>query len=100
MPDSDGEYVAQVSDHDLDEIVDDDDDDDDELDTGPAVSASASGPRGRAAASRDARKRKKGRGGAEWEVSRTWESLVEGADGTISATVEGLLEAGKRKRYT
>ncbi|KKZ60837.1 transcription initiation factor TFIIH subunit 2 [[Emmonsia] crescens] len=98
MPDSDGEYVAQVSDHDLDEIIDDDDDDDDELDTGPAVSVSASGPRGRAAASRDARKRKKGRGGAEWEVSRTWESLVEGADGTISATVEGLLEAGKRKR--
>ncbi|KAJ5745558.1 hypothetical protein N7520_010740 [Penicillium odoratum] len=43
------------------------------------------------------RKRKQ-RGGAEWELSRTWETLVEGADGTISATVEGLLEAGKRKR--
>ncbi|OJD11499.1 hypothetical protein AJ78_07744 [Emergomyces pasteurianus Ep9510] len=99
MPDSDDEYVAQASDHDLDDVIDDDDDDDDELDV---VSASASGPRGRAAAagrsSRHARKRKKGRGGAEWEVSRTWESLVEGADGTISATVEGLLEAGKRKR--
>jgi len=24
--------------------------------------------------------------------------VVEGADGTISSTVEGLLEAGKRKR--
>lgn len=44
------------------------------------------------------RKRKQ-RGGAEWELSRTWETLVEGADGTISSTVEGLLEAGKRKRY-
>lgn len=44
------------------------------------------------------RKRKQ-RGGAEWELSRTWETLVEGADGTISATVEGLLEAGKRKRW-
>lgn len=44
-------------------------------------------------------RRKKQRGGAEWEVSRTWETLVEGADGTISSTVEGLLEAGKRKRY-
>ncbi|OQD79734.1 hypothetical protein PENANT_c045G01716 [Penicillium antarcticum] len=44
-----------------------------------------------------ARKRKQ-RGGAEWELSRTWETLVEGADGTINSTVEGLLEAGKRKR--
>lgn len=31
-------------------------------------------------------------------VARTWENVVEGADGTISSTVEGLLEAGKRKR--
>lgn len=45
-----------------------------------------------------AKRRRKQRGGAEWEVSRTWETLVEGADGTISSTVEGLLEAGKRKR--
>jgi hypothetical protein len=43
------------------------------------------------------RKRKQ-RGGAEWELARTWETLVEGADGTISSTVEGLLEASKRKR--
>lgn len=43
-------------------------------------------------------RRRKQRGGAEWELSRTWETLVEGADGTISSTVEGLLEAGKRKR--
>lgn len=43
-------------------------------------------------------RRKKQRGGAEWEIARTWESLVEGVDGTISSTVEGLLEAGKRKR--
>ncbi|GLB01767.1 hypothetical protein AtubIFM57258_000177 [Aspergillus tubingensis] len=56
-----------------------------------------SGSRGdTAGASRS--KRRKHRGGAEWEVSRTWETLVEGADGTISSTVEGLLEAGKRKR--
>lgn len=53
----------------------------------------------RAPAVRSTRSRKKRpRGGAEWEVSRTWESLVEGVDGTISSTVEGLLEAGKRKR--
>lgn len=43
-------------------------------------------------------KRRRQRGGAEWELSRTWETLVEGADGTISSTVDGLLEAGKRKR--
>ncbi|OAT12519.1 transcription initiation factor TFIIH subunit 2 [Blastomyces gilchristii SLH14081] len=110
MSDSDDEYIAHASDHDLDEILEDDDDVDDDIDSGPAAS-SASGPRRRRAAagssaaataaaqsSRDAKKKKKGRGGAEWEVSRTWESLVESADGTISATVEGLLEAGKRKR--
>ncbi len=33
-----------------------------------------------------------------WVVTRTWENVVEGADGTISSTIEGLLEAGKRKR--
>lgn len=38
------------------------------------------------------------RGGGGWEVTRTWENVVEGADGTINSTVEGLLEAGKRKR--
>ncbi|KAK2741426.1 hypothetical protein FQN55_008342 [Onygenales sp. PD_40] len=87
MPDSDEEYVVEVSDNEVDQL-DDDDDDDDDLDPTPAAGSAA----------RSRAKRKKGRGGAEWEVSRTWESLVEGADGTISATVEGLLEAGKRKR--
>lgn len=33
-----------------------------------------------------------------FEVSRTWEALEEGADGTITSAVEGLMEAGKRKR--
>ena len=42
----------------------------------------------------------RGRGtrGAAWEVSRTWENVVEGADGTINSTVEGLRDADKRKR--
>jgi transcription initiation factor TFIIH subunit 2 len=43
-------------------------------------------------------KRRKQKGGAEFELARTWETLVEGADGTISSTVGGLLEASKRKR--
>ncbi|KAJ9272982.1 hypothetical protein DTO212C5_903 [Paecilomyces variotii] len=71
MADSDEEYIGEIT-------------DDEEV--------------GSHQASRDTRSRKRQRGGAEWEVSRTWETLVEGADGTISSTVEGLLEAGKRKR--
>ncbi|PYH42794.1 TFIIH/NER complex subunit SSL1 [Aspergillus saccharolyticus JOP 1030-1] len=77
MADSDEEYVGEISGDDL---------------NGHHVlsqGGAAQPPRSR---------RKKNRGGAEWEVSRTWESLVEGADGTINSTVEGLLEAGKRKR--
>lgn len=72
MADSDEEYVGSVS------------DDEDDL----QVTRTDQG---------QPRKRKQ-RGGAEWELSRTWETLVEGADGTISSTVEGLLEASKRKR--
>jgi transcription initiation factor TFIIH subunit 2 len=33
-----------------------------------------------------------------FEVTRTWDLLTEDADGTITGAVEGLLEAGKRKR--
>ena len=74
MADSDEEYIAT--------------EDEDEV----AVQGSRGAPASRA-------KRRKQRGGAEWEVSRTWETLIEGADGTISSAVEGLLEAGKRKRW-
>ena len=35
---------------------------------------------------------------AKFEVTRTWENLQESADGTITGAVEGMLEAGKRKR--
>lgn len=40
-----------------------------------------------------------GKRGAGWEVTRTWENVVEGADGTINSTIEGILEADKRKRW-
>ena len=33
-----------------------------------------------------------------FEVTRTWENVAEGADGTITGAVEGLLESRKRKR--
>jgi hypothetical protein len=75
MVDSDEDYVGAIS-------------EEEEEGEAHVVSAGA-GTRAR---------RRKQHGGAEWEVSRTWESVVEGADGTISSTVEGLLEAGKRKR--
>lgn len=86
MADSDEEYVAGASEADLEEDIDEEDEDDDIVQPTSRRKAASS------------RKRKKQRGGAEWEVSRTWETLVEGADGTINSTVEGLLEAGKRKR--
>ena len=35
-----------------------------------------------------------------FEVTRTWEDLTEGADGTITGAVEGLLQAGKRQRLS
>ena len=36
--------------------------------------------------------------GGGWEVTRTWEKVIESEDGTINSTVEELLEAGKRNR--
>ena len=74
MTDSDDEYVQDISD-----------------DEGEAHQVTrAAGPGSRATG--------QGSRGAGWEVTRTWENVVEGADGTISSTVEELLEAGKRKR--
>lgn len=88
MSDSDEEYIAELSDTARDEDLGPDDDDD-EGDIRPLA-----GGRG----ARDARRKKKQRKGQEWEVARTWETLLEGADGTISAAVGGILDAGKRKR--
>ncbi|RKF65764.1 General transcription and DNA repair factor IIH subunit ssl1 [Golovinomyces cichoracearum] len=37
---------------------------------------------------------------AAWEdIQRSWETVVEGADGSIDSVVEGLREAGMRKRF-
>ena len=77
MADSDDEYVQDAS--------------DDDVDSHRVNRAGVGG--GARAAGTNARG---GSGG--WEVTRTWENVVEGADGTISSTVEGLLEASKRKR--
>lgn len=78
MPASEDEYVDEASDDDLD-------------DDAPRAPQAAAGRRaaGRAFARETAQ---------NFEVTRTWDLLTEGADGTITSAVEGLLEAGKRKR--
>jgi transcription initiation factor TFIIH subunit 2 len=91
MSDSDGEYVAdelsdeenaahQVSKHGT-------------RSTGPVRGAAGSATRGGDTNAGTNRKR------AAWEdIQRSWDSVVEGADGSINSAVEGLREAGKRKR--
>ena len=76
MPaESDDEYVQEISDDEADAHV---------VTRGKQKLAQ---PRGSAT-----------RGGGGFEVSRTWENVVEGADGTISGSVQGLLDAGKKRR--
>lgn len=74
MADTDDEYVQDISDDEVEAH---------QVTRGAGVGSRAAG---------------QGIRGGGWEVTRTWENVVEGADGTISSTVEGLLEAGKRKR--
>ena len=75
MADSDDEYVQDIS--------------DDEVEAHQVTRGAGTGSRAVGHGSR----------GAGWEVTRTWENVVEGADGTINSTVGALLEAGKRKRW-
>lgn len=76
MADSDDDYVQDLSEEE----------------------AGAHQVRGAKSSTRAAGKGRKGMAGGGWEVTRTWENVVEGADGTINSTVEEMLEAGKRKR--
>ena len=74
MPGSDDEYIQDLS--------------EDEVEAHQVTRGSGEGTTGRGS----------GKRGGAFEVLRTWEEVVEGADGTINSTVEGLLEADKRKR--
>lgn len=74
MADSDQDYVQDIS--------------DEEVEAHLVTRGAGDGSKGRGSGTR----------GGAWEVTRTWENVVEGADGTISSTVEGMLEADKRKR--
>lgn len=81
MADSDGEYIQDISDDDIGAH---------QVTSGPGRGTRSSGRQRNRGTNQSAQQ--------TWEVRRTWENVVEGADGTISSTVEGLLEAGKRKR--
>ncbi|KAI1323808.1 Ssl1-like-domain-containing protein [Xylariaceae sp. FL0255] len=84
MADSDGEYQA-------------DDASEDEFDH-QVTSGSASGTRSRANAEKSKKSKRQG-GKAAWEdIQRSWDAVVEGADGTLAGTIEGLAEAEKRAR--
>jgi hypothetical protein len=90
MADSDGEYVADdLSDDDIDAHVVSSHG---TRSTGPARGAVGAGTRGGETGGSSRRR-------AAWEdIQRSWDTVVEGADGSINSTVEGLREAGKRKR--
>ncbi|KAH0537033.1 hypothetical protein FGG08_006131 [Glutinoglossum americanum] len=87
MADSDGDYVEELS--------------DDET----AHQVTRGGGPGTRSRKRGGLSSRRGLGGgqsqrkARWEdLQRSWDTVVEGADGSINSTVVGLLDAGKRKR--
>ena len=90
MADSDGEYVADdLSDDDIDAHV--------VSSHGTRSTGPVRGPTGSTTRGGDAGGSSRRR--AAWEdIQRSWDTVVEGADGSINSTVEGLREAGKRKR--
>lgn len=82
MADSDGEFVADLSDDEVDALR--------STDQAGHGTRSTGRPRGGATAAQPR---------ARWEdIQRSWDHVVEGADGSITGAVAGLLEAGKRKR--
>ncbi|KAL2160026.1 hypothetical protein VTH06DRAFT_1681 [Thermothelomyces fergusii] len=87
MADSDGDYVDDLSDDDLDQRAD------------PAGKGSSYGTRskGGRANGKTGDGRKGARSRAAWEdIKRSWENVVETEDGSI--TIEALIEAEKRRR--
>lgn len=84
MADSDGEYLDDFSDEEASAH---------QVTRGSGHATRVSG-RGLNVSGRQAAKPK-----ARWEdIQRSWDNVVEGADGSIGSTVVGLLEASKRKR--
>ena len=92
MADSDGDFVVDSSDDDI-------------VATGGVgdVHGTRSTDRARGPVSSSTRGGDREGGGtrrrAAWEdIQRSWDTVVEGVDGSINATIEGLREAEKRKR--
>lgn len=92
MADSDSDYDA--GDLSADEVIAQGSSAHGTRSTGPVAGAVGSSTRGGDTNGGTSRQR------AAWEdIQRSWDSVIEGADGTINSTVEGLREANKRKRY-
>jgi len=94
MADSDGEFIA--------DDLSDDDIGAHQVSTGSGHGTRSSGqvlgPAGSYTRGGD-REGGNNRRRAAWEdIQRSWDTVVEGADGSINSTVDGLREAGKRKR--
>ncbi|KAK4244419.1 hypothetical protein C7999DRAFT_17335 [Corynascus novoguineensis] len=87
MADSDGEYVEDLSDDDLDHRA------------GSGANSNSYGTRSKGGGvnGKSGDGRKGGRSKAAWEdIKRSWENVVETEDGSI--TIEALIEADKRRR--
>ncbi|RYO86577.1 hypothetical protein DL766_003428 [Monosporascus sp. MC13-8B] len=85
MPDSDDEYQG-------------DDASDDEFGSSRAASGTPLETRGRSRPDGGKKGGRKG-GKAAWEdIQRSWDAVVEGADGTLAEAIEGIAEAEKRAR--
>jgi hypothetical protein len=94
MAGSDGEYVGDLSDDDLPMSNLDGAGGHATRSTGPVRGTVSTATKGGDRGGGNSRRR------AAWEdIQRSWDTVVEGADGSLSSTVEGLLEAGKRQRY-
>lgn len=88
MADSDGEYVEDLSDDDLDQRADS---------AGKGSSSYGTRSKGGRANGKSGDGRKGARSKAAWEdIKRSWENVVETDDGSI--TIEALIEAEKRRR--
>lgn len=91
MSDSDGEYVA-------DDLSDEDIAAHQVSRHGTRSSGAVRGVAGSATRGGDTNAGTNRRRAAWEDIQRSWDTVVEGADGSINSTVEGLREAGKRKR--
>ena len=92
MADSDGEYVSDISDDDLPAATN--------VAGAKAHATRSTGPVKGAASGAARAGGDGGRRRAAWaDIQRSWDTVVEGADGNLSSTVEELKEAGKRQRH-